>query len=147
MNAIEGIKARLWIILRQDATLASLAGGTPRVHHIWAPKDAPMPYSTYRVEQRPDNDAPGMASGTLWIDWWTYGASASQGEKLGARTEELLDMVLLDGIAGEAKGIRVQLVASGFMETDDERVHRWESEFALRWVRQDAVARIAGEVS
>lgn len=136
MGVLAAIAKPILTVLRQDAKLAALLGGKPRIYHVWAPEHSPLPYITYQLNDLPDREAEGLASGELLLDLWDYAPTPERAEAAGHRITQLLDGQSVPTGGGMAEAVRIVQIWKGFLETDNASVYRWVSRWTLRYVRQ-----------
>ena len=136
MGAIAAIATQILTMLRNDAELTRILGAKPKIYHVWAPENSPLPYLTYAISDTPDVEADGFSTGELLIDLWDYNPTPERAEAAGHRITQLLDGQDIATTGGMAEAVRIVQTGKGFMETDNSNVHRWMSRWTLRYVRQ-----------
>lgn len=143
MGVLAAIASAIVGLIREDAQLAQILNGRPRVYHVWAPENAALPYITYAVNDTPDLEADGLSSGELLLDVWDHAPTPERAEAAGHRITQLLDGKDIATAEGTAEAVQIAQTAKGFMDTDAASVHRWTSRWTLRYVRQGE--RFGGE--
>ncbi len=101
MDTQSAIRYAVWYRLTQDEELKRLFGGQVRMHPVWAPKDAPLPYMVHRFQN--DRVDTIIKNGRWYLDFWDYNNTAERIYAISGRAIELMEHAVL-GLVDSGSG-------------------------------------------
>lgn len=130
------IESVILTALKADAALVALVStfnAQPAIFDGTAPEGVTKPYITFRIDRRSSNDLV-IAEFTLYIDYWSTGASKANARRASERIEFLLDQK--DFEHERYSTIRVSFFSGGSVEDEDPKEIHYNQMFDIRAFRK-----------
>lgn len=136
----KAFRKELYDLLTGDAKLKTLLSNPVRLYHVWAEKNAKLPYLVYRIASE-GTDVLALGRGVLYLDAWDHSRSTDRLASVRGRLIELLEertFCLTEGRFDLYSG------TDGFTPEPDDEIKHWSSVWSLRYTRLGEVNRVAG---